>query len=141
MRSGAANTAAWARGLGRVVCAVPGPVTSSASVGCHDLLRRGAELVTRAEEIVEVVGRAGELATPLRCRSSPLDCVTDAERHVDDALPAHGGCTADEIAIASGLSPARVIGPLAALEVAGLVVRRNGCWKLPSAGRRDRGPR
>src|SRR6185312_6809092 len=29
LRSGAANTAAWARALGRVVCAVPGPVTSS----------------------------------------------------------------------------------------------------------------
>ena len=46
-RSGAANTAAWARALGRAVCAVPGPVTSSASVGCHVLLRNGATLVTR----------------------------------------------------------------------------------------------
>jgi len=34
VRSGAANTAAWARALGRAVCAVPGPVTSSASAGC-----------------------------------------------------------------------------------------------------------
>ena len=42
-RSGAASTAAWARTLGRPVCAVPGPVTSSASVGCHALLRDGAE--------------------------------------------------------------------------------------------------
>src|SRR5581483_6369718 len=41
LRSGAANTAAWARALGRVVCAVPGPVTSSASAGCHELLRNG----------------------------------------------------------------------------------------------------
>lgn len=49
-RSGAANTAAWARALGRVVCAVPGPVTSSASVGCHALLREGARLVTRQVE-------------------------------------------------------------------------------------------
>ena len=53
LRSGAANTAAWARGLGRVVGAVPGPVTSSASTGCHALLRAGAEVVTRAEDIVE----------------------------------------------------------------------------------------
>ena len=42
LRSGAANTAAWARALGRVVCAVPGPVTSSASAGCHALIRGGA---------------------------------------------------------------------------------------------------
>lgn len=62
LRSGAANTAAWARALGRVVAAVPGPVTSSASAGCHALLRNGAELVTRAADIVELVGRIGELA-------------------------------------------------------------------------------
>ena len=62
LRSGAANTAAWARALGRVVAAVPGPVTSSASAGCHALLRNGAELVTRADDIVEFVGRIGELA-------------------------------------------------------------------------------
>src|SRR5947209_8132342 len=42
LRSGAANTAAWARALGRIVGAVPGPVTSSASSGWHALLRSGA---------------------------------------------------------------------------------------------------
>ncbi|MGB7872729.1 MAG: DNA-processing protein DprA, partial [Mycobacterium sp.] len=62
LRSGAANTAAWARVLGRVVGAVPGPVTSSASTGCHALLRAGAEVVTRAADVVELVGRVGELA-------------------------------------------------------------------------------
>src|SRR5581483_8426457 len=61
LRSGAANTAAWAGALGRVVAAVPGPVTSSASAGCHALLRNGAQLVTRATDVVELVGRIGEL--------------------------------------------------------------------------------
>ncbi|MCV7163537.1 DNA-binding protein, partial [Mycobacterium stomatepiae] len=37
-------------------------MTRSASVGCHVLLRNGAELVTRADDIVELVGRIGELA-------------------------------------------------------------------------------
>ena len=37
-RSGAINTATHARGLGRVLLAVPGPITSALSVGCHDLL-------------------------------------------------------------------------------------------------------
>jgi DNA processing protein len=62
LRSGAASTASWARALGRPVCAVPGPVTSAASAGCHALLRNGAQLVTRASEVVELVGRIGELA-------------------------------------------------------------------------------
>jgi DNA processing protein len=139
VRSGAANTAAWARGLGRVVCAVPGPVTSSSSVGCHQLLRGGAELVTRADEVVEVIGRVGELAAPEPGPRSPLDGLTDTERHVYDALPAGGRRTADEIGVAAGLAPTQVLGPLAMLEVAGLVVRRDGCWQLSASRAPERG--
>jgi DNA processing protein len=129
-RSGAANTAAWARGIGRGVCAVPGPVTSSASVGCHALLRAGAELVTRAEDIVELVGRAGELAPDEERPSSVLDGLSEPEQRVYDALPARGARTADEIAVASGLPPTQVLGPLSMLEVCGLVLRQDGRWKL-----------
>ena len=129
-RSGAANTAAWARGIGRGVCAVPGPVTSSASVGCHVLLRAGADLVTRAEDIVELVGHAGELAPDEQRPSSVLDGLTEPEQRVYDALPARGARTADEIAVASGLPPTQVLGPLSMLEVCGLVLRQDGRWKL-----------
>ncbi len=130
VRSGAANTAAWARVLGRVVCAVPGPVTSAASMGCHALLRDGAELVSRPEDIVELVGHAGELAPDEQRPRSPLDGLADTEQRVYDALPARGARTADEIAVASGLPPTQVLGPLAMLEVCGLVVRQDGRWKL-----------
>src|SRR5271154_6895232 len=80
LRSGAANTAAWGRALGRVVGAVPGPVTSSASTGCHALLRAGAEVITRAEDIIEVVGRIGELAPDEPRLATPLDGLGDEER-------------------------------------------------------------
>ncbi|SBS71493.1 conserved hypothetical protein [uncultured Mycobacterium sp.] len=130
VRSGAANTAAWARALGRVVCAVPGPVTSSSSMGCHILLRNGAELVTRAEEVVELVGRAGEFADEEPRPTGPLDGLSDTEKQVYEALPARGTRSADEIAVASGLPPTGVLGPLAMLEIAGLVRREDGCWKL-----------
>ena len=129
-RSGAANTAAWARAMGRVVCAVPGPVTSSASVGCHALLRAEANLVTRAEDVVELVGRAGELAPDEQRPVSPLDGLADTEQRVYDALPARGARTLDEIAVASGLPATQVLGPLAVLELSGLVVSRDGQWKL-----------
>jgi DNA processing protein len=130
VRSGAANTAAWARALGRVVCAVPGPVTSASSMGCHALLRGGAELVTRAEEVVELVGRAGEFADEEPRPTGPLDGLSDAEKQVYEALPARGLRSADEIAVASGLAPTAVLGPLAMLEIAGLVRRDDGCWRL-----------
>lgn len=130
-RSGAASTAGWARTLGRTVCAVPGPVTSSVSVGCHRLLREGdAELVTRAEDVVELVGRMGELAPEEQRPTSPLDGLDEAQRRVYDALPARGARTLDEVAVAAGLPGPRVIGPLAAMEIAGLVTQRDGRWKL-----------
>jgi DNA processing protein len=130
LRSGAANTAAWARALGRVVGAVPGPVTSSASTGCHALLRAGAEVVTRAEDIVELVGRVGELAPEQPHPATPLDGLSDAERQVYEALPGRGVATVDEIAVAAALEPARILAPLAMLELAGLAERDDGRWRI-----------
>lgn len=51
-RSTAITTARHARDLGRPVMAVPGPVTSELSAGCHQLIRSGhAVLVTSASDI------------------------------------------------------------------------------------------
>jgi DNA processing protein len=133
LRSGAANTAAWARALGRMVAAVPGPITSSASAGCHVLLRNGAELVTRADDIVELVGRIGELALEEPRPATVFDDLSEAERQVYEALPGRGAVTVDEIAIASGLLPEQVLGPLAMLEVAGLAERDGGRWRIVRA--------
>jgi DNA processing protein len=135
LRSGAANTAAWARALGRVVAAVPGPVTSSASAGCHALLRNGAELVTRADDIVELVGRIGELAFEEPRPATAFDGLGKAERQVYEALPGRGAATIDEIAVASGLVPEQVLGPLAILEVAGLAERDCGRWRIVRTAR------
>jgi DNA processing protein len=130
LRSGAANTAAWARALGRVVGAVPGPVTSSASTGCHALLRAGAEVVTRAEDIVELVGHVGELAPEQPRPVTALDGLSDVERQVYEALPGRGVATVDEIAVAAALEPARVLAPLAMLELAALAERHDGRWRI-----------
>ncbi|ORW08648.1 DNA-processing protein DprA [Mycobacterium kyorinense] len=130
LRSGAANTAAWARALGRMVGAVPGPVTSSASAGCHVLLRNGAEVITRAADVVELVGRIGELATEQPRPATALDGLSDGERQVYEALPGRGIATVDQIAVAAGLAPERVLGPLAMLEMAGVAERHDGGWRI-----------
>ena len=55
-RSGSLNTAGHAAALGRPIGAVPGPVTSPASAGCHRLLREyGALCVTDAAQMAELV--------------------------------------------------------------------------------------
>ena len=53
-RSGAVNTARYARDLRRRLMAVPGPITSDLSAGCHQVIRewQGA-LVTSAAEVIE----------------------------------------------------------------------------------------
>ena len=138
LRSGAASTAAWARGLGRMVCAVPGPVTSMGSAGCHQLIRSGAELVTRADEIVELVGRSGEFAEEQPHPTDPLDGLSDTELRVYEALPARGARPPDQIAVAAGLPAAAILGPLAMLEIAGLIERQDGRWRLARSHRRAR---
>ena len=138
LRSGAANTASWARALGRPVCAVPGPVTSAMSSGCHVLLRDGAYLVTRTEEVIEFIGAAGELAQEPSRPSSPLDGLNDIELRTYDALPKRGARTLDQIAVAVGLPPTQLLGPLSSLELVGLVGRRDGRWRITGGSVRPR---
>jgi len=130
LRSGAANTAAWAGWLGRAVCAVPGPVTSSASSGCHVLLRQKATLVTRVADIAELAGRIGELADEPEHPRTPLDDLGDTERVVYEAIPARGWRTATQIGVSCALPVEKVLGPLTQLELAGLVQAYEGRWSL-----------
>lgn len=56
VRSGSLNTAFLASDLGRPVGAVPGPVTSAASAGCHRLLREDfATIVTSAQDVTTLL--------------------------------------------------------------------------------------
>ena len=55
-RSGTLHTAARAAELGRPVGAIPGPITSATSTGCHRLLRDGlATVVTGYEDVRELL--------------------------------------------------------------------------------------
>jgi DNA processing protein len=67
--SGALVTARRAAELGRIVGAVPGPVTSRLSAGPHELLRGGAELVRGAQDVVDGLFGAGARPLPDRPRA------------------------------------------------------------------------
>lgn len=56
LRSGARSVAATTAALGKVVMAVPGPITSIMSAGCHDLLRDSdATLIRSVTDILDAV--------------------------------------------------------------------------------------
>lgn len=130
-RSGAANTAAWARILGRPVGAVPGPITSAASVGTHvEIAERGAQLVVCAQDVVALAGRLGEFAAAPDRPGSVVDGLGDDEKRVYEALPGRGSTTVRELVRESGLSAGRVQGALAILELEQLVIDVAGDWKL-----------
>lgn len=78
----------------------------------------------------EIVGRAGELADEPPHPANPLDALSETECLVYEALPARGARTPDEIAAAAGLPAAGVLGSLAMLEIAGLVQRQDGRWRI-----------
>lgn len=129
-RSGALNTAAHASELDRVLMAVPGPVTSAMSRGCHILLRDWhAECVTCAGD---VLARLGPLADHLP-ESLPLRVEADLSPETSRVLEAvpRGGAGAATIALGSGGDLEVTMRALGMLASAGLVERCPAGWRLP----------
>lgn len=127
-RSGSLNTAHHASALGRPIGAVPGPVTSAASAGCHRLLRElEATCVTNAADVRELLGW-GEL--PDEGGSADSSAHTSDRTRVRDALSSRSARTPEEIAQRCGLSVTDVQSHLGLLQVEGLVVAIAGGWRL-----------
>jgi DNA processing protein len=110
VRSGSLNTARWARDLDRVVMGVPGPVTSAASAGVHELLRsETALLVTAADEVVEHLSPIGTgLAARREEEARPRDRLGPRARQVLDAVPRVQPAPTASIARTAGLPPTEV---------------------------------
>ena len=129
LRSGTSITAREAGELGRPVGAVPGPVTSPTSAGCHELLRLGAVCVTCVDEIVELVSALGEgLAGRPRTPVADHDGLAPDDLRVLDAVPLRRAAPAGTVARTAGLEPRRVAATLALLEVRGLVRSDGAGW-------------
>jgi DNA processing protein len=119
-RSGALVTTRHASQLGRQVGAVPGPASSPLSVGPHALIRDGAELITDAQDVLDVLYGPGE-RTVADARRAQLD-PTDAAL-LDALSEGHEGHAAF---VRAGLAPVDGLAAIAALELAGLVRRSPG---------------
>ena len=92
LRSGSLNTAKEARKLVRHVAAVPGPVTSVQSAGCHKLLREtDATLVTDVAEVLDLMGRLSlDAVGPARAVATLESELGDLDRSVWSAVAGGG---------------------------------------------------
>ncbi|MGG5258551.1 DNA-processing protein DprA [Phycicoccus avicenniae] len=131
LRSGSLSTAREARTHHLPVGAVPGPVSSATSAGCHELLREtDAVLVTDTADVAELAARVGdELADPRRPAPRPTDALEPLEYAVWAAAPVRQRASADRLAVLSGSDPARVPAALAVLEAMGLLEGEGGGWR------------
>jgi DNA processing protein len=132
-RSGARNTVTWANALGRVVMAVPGPVTSANSVTPHRLIRESeATLVSSAQEVLELLSPLGTHDCAVRGEHRPLDDLTADELRLFEAIPARGALSAGELAIRAGLAMPTCLALLSRLIDAGFIAQDEaGGWRLP----------
>jgi DNA processing protein len=137
-RSGARRTASDAALLGRPVMAVPGPVTSALSVGCHRLLREpGTVAVTCPEEVVEEIGRIGLDLAPATPGASPTratDGLTSTALRVHEALSDRVAYDSNRISVESGLPLEVVRAALPELARVGLVEGVDGGWRRRAHG-------
>ncbi|MFE6966574.1 DNA-processing protein DprA [Agromyces sp. NPDC057679] len=132
LRSGSLNTAAHAAQLGRPLGAVPGPVTSPSSAGCHRLMReRDATCVVDASQMAELasVMGVGIDTGPAAHTTAAAESSPEAVRLLD-ALSSRSARSVDDLARRSGISPGLVMSTLAELEVDDLVARDlDGDWR------------
>ena len=129
-RSGSINTANHAAQLGRPIGVVPGPITSSASAGCHRLLRESEALcVTSAAEMAQLLGEA-EPPTPDAAGSAAEAAVglSATRMRLLDAMSTRAGRAPDQLSTISGLAPDRVRAELGLLELEGLARLRPSGW-------------
>jgi DNA processing protein len=127
LSSGALITANFAVEYGRQVFAVPGPIDSPRSKGCHDLIKKGAKLCEGAEDIVTEFEYLFPTSNKPQSSGAQLPglTLTENEKVVYEALGVEELFTDDVIA-KTGLPASTVSVALLTLEMKKLVKQMPG---------------
>lgn len=122
-RSGALNTAHHAAAIGRPLGAVPGPITSVASAGCHRLMREDAAVcITGIEDVRELIGI--DSSTMI----AELAGYTDERTRLLDALSSRSARSTADVARRAGFDLDEAAALLGLLELDGAVIRSATGW-------------
>lgn len=119
-KSGALITSSLAMEYNREVMAIPGAVNNPKCRGCHRLIRDGAALIEKAEDILELLqprGRAHAVAVqqPLFVDLAP------AEKAIYEALDVTESIHIDVLSQKAGVPVGDALGKLLMLELKGVV--------------------
>jgi DNA processing protein len=116
-----------AKALGRTVAAVPGRVTSPASIGTHALLREGAELVRGPEDALELLYKDDATRKMTKAPKAP-----QLEPRLRATLEQVGaGCDTPAKLTAGNADAGEVLLALSELELMGLLTRGDGGRYVP----------
>lgn len=150
-RSGALISAQYALEEGRLVAAIPGPITDPLSAGCHGLIKQGAALIASAKDLFHELGQSlpeadaeeqqltflpARLVRPRIQREFTQAAVigeSHTPRELADPLCAflHKPISIEELEIKSGISLQELEERLFELHLAGHVEQLvNGAWQI-----------
>ncbi len=128
--SGTLHTARHAMEQGREVFAVPGPIDSRESEGCHHLIRDGATLIQSVDDILQELG---PLSTPVqKTEAENIEVRVPRELNLSQQqteilnLLGTEPTAVDTIIEKANIEPSRVLSTLTILEMKRLVERLPG---------------
>ncbi|MCS1407199.1 MAG: DNA processing protein DprA [Verrucomicrobia subdivision 3 bacterium] len=124
VNSGALITANMANDYGRLVFAVPGPIHSPRSKGCHQLIKNGAKLCESVDDILTEFEYLFPAANPLEQSASAIP-LSDSEQTLYDMIRQED-IHVDELVRMSGLTISTVSVALLQLEMKRLIKQRPG---------------
>ena len=127
-RSGALITARLAGEQNRDVFALPGPVNSRASRGCHQLIRDGAILVQSVDDIIEELGPITEsiaVDSGRVIRNGAELNLNELEGRVLNAIEPTGTAI-DQVIATTQYPPQKVLAVISVLEMRRLIRRLSG---------------
>ena len=120
--SGSLVTARLAADQGRDVFAIPGSIHSPLSRGCHHLIKQGAKLVEKAEDILEELGVVTRPTQLVDARAS----VAHESQKVMSALDYHP-CDIDTLVSRTRMSIDKILPLLTELELEARISRNSDC--------------
>ncbi len=134
-RSGSLITARLAGDAGREVFAIPGSIRSELSHGCHQLIRQGAKLVERPEDLLAElkISLVDQIVAPPRGTPSSASTLDKEYKILLDAL-AFEPASVDSLIERTGMNSESIASMLLILELEGHVAPHPGGRYIRMAG-------